>query len=95
MPRYRHPRALDGARPQIAVSLNGNTIGLDADGCFETSDEDAVASLAAAYGVDVDRLRVGDSPPSPPDEDTATCDAIKSDGEVCGRSLPCRYHDDD
>jgi hypothetical protein len=21
------------------------------------------------------------------------CEAVKSDGEVCGRSRPCRYHD--
>lgn len=23
-----------------------------------------------------------------------TCDVVKSDGEVCGRELPCRYHSD-
>ena len=26
---------------------------------------------------------------------TETCQAIKSDGEVCGRDLPCPYHSDD
>jgi len=23
-----------------------------------------------------------------------TCQAVKDDGEVCGRDLPCRYHSD-
>jgi hypothetical protein len=27
-------------------------------------------------------------------DDPATCDAVKSDGDICGRSRPCRYHDD-
>jgi hypothetical protein len=22
-----------------------------------------------------------------------TCETVKSDGEVCGRDLPCQYHD--
>ena len=26
---------------------------------------------------------------------TETCSVEKSDGEVCGRELPCRYHSDD
>lgn len=29
----------------------------------------------------------------PDTDDLATCEAVKSDGEVCGRELPCRYHD--
>lgn len=24
-----------------------------------------------------------------------TCEAVKSDGEVCGRELPCQYHGGD
>jgi len=28
-----------------------------------------------------------------PHEDVGTCDEVKSDGEVCGRDLPCPYHD--
>lgn len=27
--------------------------------------------------------------------DAETCDAVKSDGEVCGRELPCPYHSDE
>lgn len=26
------------------------------------------------------------------DDESGTCDVVKSDGEVCGRELPCRYH---
>lgn len=26
-------------------------------------------------------------------DDTGTCRVVKSDGEVCGRDRPCRYHD--
>lgn len=25
----------------------------------------------------------------------ATCDTVKTDGEVCGRELPCPYHSED
>jgi hypothetical protein len=27
------------------------------------------------------------------DEDTDTCSVVKNDGDVCGRELPCPYHD--
>ena len=26
-------------------------------------------------------------------DDPDTCEVVKSDGEVCGRELPCGYHD--
>lgn len=29
------------------------------------------------------------------DPDADTCTEVKSDGEVCGRELPCSYHSDD
>lgn len=29
------------------------------------------------------------------DETAETCDVVKTDGEVCGRDLPCPYHTDD
>lgn len=28
-------------------------------------------------------------------EESETCEVVKSDGEVCGRDLPCGYHSDD
>lgn len=87
MPEYRHPRALDGVagHPPAQVDLAGRHVSVDGE-TFATDNEGAVASLASAYGVDVADLRVGDS--------AETCDAVKSDGEVCGRDLPCPYHDD-
>lgn len=43
-----------------------------------------------------ERGRLDDTPAEedgPPDAET--CDAVKQDGEVCGRKLPCPYHDTD
>lgn len=36
--------------------------------------------------IDADRC-----PACDPEADD-TCDVLKNDGDVCGRSLPCRYH---
>jgi hypothetical protein len=85
MPRYRHPRVPPDADgdPGFSVSLAGETLALDSDGCFKTDAETAVERLAAAYDTTADALRVDD-----------TCDVVKSDGEVCGRTLPCPYHSD-
>lgn len=85
MPRYRHPRVPPDADgdPGFAVSLAGETVPLDSDGCFETDAEQAVRALAQSYDTTVDALRV-----------TETCDTVKADGEVCGRELPCRFHSD-
>jgi len=85
MTEYVHPRALDGDAPAIAVDIGGGHVALDDDGHFETADDAAVARLADAYGVDVSELRVA----------KATCDVVKTDGEVCGRQLPCPYHSED
>lgn len=88
MPRYQHPRVdpdADGA-PGFSVSLGGATVPLNDDGTFETDDTAAVAALARSYGTDADSIRV--------DEPPGTCDVVKTDGEVCGRELPCPYHSD-
>lgn len=29
------------------------------------------------------------------DDEPETCEVVKSDGEVCGRELPCAYHTED
>jgi hypothetical protein len=83
MSEYRHPRALDdvAGHPPAQVHLAGAHVAVTG-GTFE-ADARTVEGLAAAYDVDVARLRVSE-----------TCDAVKSDGEVCGRELPCPYHDD-
>jgi hypothetical protein len=28
-------------------------------------------------------------------DESDTCDAVKNDGDVCGRELPCPYHSDE
>lgn len=37
----------------------------------------------------------GDSDEEPGPVDSGTCPVVKSDGDVCGREKPCRYHGDD
>ena len=61
MPRYRHPRVPPDADgdPGFAVSLAGETVPLDSDGCFETDAEQAVRALAQSYGTTAEALRVG------------------------------------
>ena len=82
MPTYRHPCAVDDGlpTPPQAVTVGGETVPV-ADGAFE-ADEAAVRPLADAYGMDVADLRT----------DAETCDEVKTDGDVCGRELPCPYH---
>ena len=90
MPTLRHPRALDevdGHPPRTVPSAAvGERVTVDDAGEFEVAEASDARDLAAAYGVELERLVV---------EDTETCDTVKSDGEVCGRELPCPYHTDD
>lgn len=97
MPTYRFPSACDGvtgAAP-ASVDLAGVTVPVDRDGeaTFETDNAGAVRALARAHDVTLADLRVGDDADS--DADSETCDVVKSDGDVCGRTLPCRYHSGD
>jgi len=88
MPEYRHPRTLDGVDGHPPARVNaprGNPGYVVSDGTFEAP-ERVGRELADAYGVDVSAMRVGD--------ETETCETVKSDGEVCGRELPCRFHSD-
>lgn len=78
-----HPHADRNASP-AAVTVGTTTYPVASDGTIECPPEDAadVADvLADAYDVDAAALL-----------DTATCDAVKSDGDICGRELPCPYH---
>lgn len=101
MPEYRHPREVDGAAgiPPAAVSLRGETVPVDRDGdgpaTFTSDDVAAVRALAESYGVEVQTIAVGEDGDSAQSDgdDSGTCTAVKSDGEVCGRELPCPYHD--
>jgi len=90
MATLRHPRALDevaGHPPRtIPSAAVGARVTVADDGTFEVDDAADARDLAAAYGVALDRLVV-DGGPGP-----ETCETVKSDGEVCGRELPCPYH---
>lgn len=51
------------------------------------SDEDGRYCGPPAEFADAVRAHLGVT-----DETTETCDEIKTDGDVCGRDLPCPYH---
>lgn len=82
--RLVHPSALgeDGVADDY-VDVNGDLVPIDDDGTFDAPAGWAEA-FAARYDRDLEELHVAE-----------TCETIKSDGEVCGRDLPCPYHSDD
>lgn len=91
-----HPRAERDASP-AAVTVGTDTYPVDDAGVIDCPDERAhevAERLAEVYGLEPDDLvREEDGPP---DGDVEYCDAIKTtDGEVCGRELPCPYHNDE
>jgi len=79
-----HPRALEGDLPQIAVDVNGEHVTLDEHGRFDVDDEQWVRDFARAHGVAVEDIT-----------EAETCDVVMSNGEVCGRDLPCQYHSEE
>ena len=88
---YRHPRTLADVpgQPPASVDLQGETVPVDRSGdtaTFTTADGSAVEAFARAYGVTADDLVTDEG------GERGTCDVVKSDGEVCGRPLPCQYH---
>jgi len=85
--RVTHPVALsDDGHVDSTVYVNGDAVPVDDDGTFEVDDEHWLESFADRYGYDVADLRV---------DYGGTCDTVKSDGDVCGRDLPCPYHSED
>lgn len=94
MARYRHPRTFDrDGAGGFAVDIDGRHVSVEESGEFEAdadADSRALRAIAAAHDTSVaemhDRAQDGDS---------GTCDVVKSDGEVCGRDLPCVYHSDE
>jgi hypothetical protein len=89
--KIKHPRAGDGPGvPPARVDVNGESRVVDDDGTFEADGEAWLRRFAARHDVDPGDILVEDGPP--PDNEAGTCDAVKSDGEVCGRDLPCPYH---
>jgi hypothetical protein len=87
MPTVRHPRDREDVAgdPPARVTVRGRTYAVDrdADPATVTLPESAdVDALAAAYDLAPDDLTTTD-----------TCEVVKSDGDVCGRERPCRFHD--
>ncbi|WP_256394112.1 hypothetical protein [Natronoarchaeum rubrum] len=85
--RVEHPRAGDGpGTPPAAVGVNGEAVPVDEDGTFAVPDDahSWLGRFAAAYDASVDDLVAGER-----------CDVVMSNDEVCGRELPCPYHNDD
>lgn len=83
-----HPLANRDTSPPEAVSVAPGESYDVVDGVVDVPDAAAerLADVwAARYDVDAAALL---------DHGAATCDAVKSDGEVCGRELPCQYHSD-
>ena len=83
--RLRHPLAETPRACDDAVDLGGTLLPVE-DGELTVPDrlEPAAQEWAAGYDTTLEALRV-----------TETCDVVKSDGEVCGRELPCQYHSED
>jgi hypothetical protein len=84
--QLRDPRAPDDVdgRPDDYVSVQGDLVAVGDDGTFshEAIDEAWARDYADRKGVAYEQVVVG-----------GTCEVVKSDGEVCGRDLPCPYHD--
>lgn len=90
--QVEHPHADRDASP-AAVTVGQTTYAVDDAGVIQCPSDEAASVadvLARAYDISPDGLLIGVD-----DAATATCDAVKNDGEVCGRELPCPYHGDD
>lgn len=85
--QVQHPHARRDTEPPGAATIDGTTYPVDSDGTVEAPATDAQAladAWAHRFDCDPDDLIVAE-----------TCDTVKSDGEVCGRDLPCPYHSED
>lgn len=92
--RFRHPRGLT-----IAIDVGGETVLPDEGGVYEIDrGRGWLREFARAHDTTADELLVdGDDDDDDDGDDdrgeaSATCETVKTDGEVCGRELPCPYH---
>lgn len=97
MPTVLHPRALaetDGTCPHRVV-VGGQRYSIDTEtGLVDLDSEQQAQELAAAHGVDRAAIEPdGGRGESGGSGESDTCEAVKNDGEVCGRDRPCPYHD--
>lgn len=63
-------------------------------GAGRTWERDETRTLDADHAADL-LEREGFEAVDDEGDDAETCDTVKSDGEVCGRELPCPYHSDE
>ena len=77
-----HPRAGDAPLPSVVTGPDGTGYRIK-DGVVDAP-KSVAESIADAWGRRYDA--------DPDSLLNATCDAVKTDGEVCGRDLPCPYH---
>lgn len=98
MPRYRHPARHPPKRVHVT---RADKRAVDEDGVFDAPRSVAEA-IAGQYDTTIDEMAVdgvvndssaGEGDASDETEDAETCSVVKGDGEVCGRTLPCPYHD--
>lgn len=82
-----HPRVVQGKHPPPVIAVDGTDVPVDGAGRFDVPVDQAewLAELADTYGVALHAIREGGP---------GVCEAVKDDGEVCGRDLPCQYHSD-
>lgn len=103
MLRVRHPYALEDDSPPVdgTVHYGGRRELADVqeDGTFTIPESKRgwLDGWADQYGYDAEELLVHEDweQPENDEEDVETCSAVKSDGEVCGRDLPCHYHSEE
>jgi len=80
-----HPLAeRDAPVPGAVTAPDGTTYAVAADGTVDCPG-DVGDALRTAWA---DRYDGYDPAPA-----ADTCDAVTTDGEVCGRERPCQYHD--
>lgn len=98
-----------GEAPGVALDVDGTHVAPDDDGHYALPDgsQSWLERYADANGVDVDALLVENGPDTLEPGDTACscavgdacdecggkCSTVQTDGDVCGRERPCRYHD--
>lgn len=77
-------RGYTGRVAQVREDEGGRYVGVP---------EQIAGGVAGYLGVELDTA--DDEDEEGADGESETCQTVKSDGEVCGRDLPCPYHSDD
>jgi hypothetical protein len=93
--RVRHPNTVRDTVDDVdsGVHLGGEVVPVGDDDTLEVSDRQA-DELARLYDMEVADIRVDEQTDAgtTDGDESDTCEVVKTDGEVCGRDLPCPYH---